>query len=167
MKRLWIIIALLFVFVLTSSVLVACIDMNEDTIIYDITQEKISTQVSVTLDKIKITLKSVESDVGNATVNVVAVKAYEYLEGEKQLYGLSSEKLSADDETLVIGNYKLGTEDTIEIDRYDNEFDRLYSKYYVVYEGKILRGPIYATDIKAISNAVPQFDIKSKKGILG
>ena len=55
MKRLWIIIALLFVFVLTSSVLVACIDMNEDTIIYDITQEKISTQVSVTLDKIKIT----------------------------------------------------------------------------------------------------------------
>lgn len=167
MKRLLQILALVFVFVFAASVFAACVDMEEDTIIYDITQEKISMNVVATSDKIKVQLNSVEDEVGNATVKVVAVKAYEYIEGEKQLYGLSADKLSASDESLIIGEYKLGTEQTIEINRYVDEFDRLYCKFYVVYDGKILRGPVYATDIQPISSATPQFDIKSKKGILG
>lgn len=167
MKRLLQILALFFVVVFSAAIFVACIDLTEDTIIYDVTQEKISAQVIVASDKIKIELSSIESEVGNVTVNVVAVKAYEYLEGEQQFYGLSEDKLSAVDESIVVGNYKLGTSKTIEIARYVGEFDRLYCKYYVVYDGKILRGPVYATDIQPLSNAEPQFDIKSKKGILG
>ncbi len=168
MKKLIPIILLAIVFVLAASALFACTpDMDEDTIIYDLTQEKISVSVSAESNKIKIDLSSAESDVGNAEVKVVYVKAYEYIEGENQFYGLSVDKISADDETIVIGNYKLGTAASLEIDRFNNEFDNLYCKYYVVYEGKILRGPVYATEIKALSNAEPRFDIKSKKGILG
>ncbi len=167
MKRLLRILTFLFVFVLASSVLVACVDMDENTVIGGITQERISMQVFVTSDKIRVELNSVESEVGNATVKVAAVKAYEYIEGEQQLYGLSADKLSASDESTFIGDYKLGTESVVEISRYVDGFDRLYCKYYVVHDGKVLRGPIYATQIDPVSAAVPQFDIKSKKGILG
>ena len=108
MKRLIPIIMLLIVFVLAASALLACTpDMDEDTIIYDLTQEKISVSVNAESNKIKIDLSSAESDVGNAEVKVVYVKAYEYVEGENQFYGLSADKISADDETIVIGNYNL------------------------------------------------------------
>ena len=125
MKRLLRILTFLFVFVLASSVLVACVDMDENTVIGGITQEKISMQVFVTSDKIRVELNSVESEVGNATVKVAAVKAYEYIESEQQLYGLSADKLSASDESTFIGDYKLGTESVVEISRYVDGFDRL------------------------------------------
>lgn len=166
-KSVHIVLILLFVLILASFIFSSCVKPEEDTVIYDVTQEKISAQISATEDKIKINLNSIESEVGNATVNVVAVKAYEYVEGEQEIYGLSSDKFSSDDETIVVGDYKLGTQKNVEINRYADGFDRLYCKYYVVYDGKILRGPLYTTDIQPASDAVPQFDIKSKKGILG
>ena len=142
MKRLLRILTFLFVFVLASSVLVACVDMDENTVIGGITQEKISMQVFVTSDKIRVELNSVESEVGNATVKVAAVKAYEYIESEQQLYGLSADKLSASDESTFIGDYKLGTESVVEISRYVDGFDRLYCKYYVVHDGYANRSRI-------------------------
>ena len=58
MKRLLRILTFLFVFVLASSVLVACVDMDENTVIGGITQEKISMQVFVTSDKIRVELNN-------------------------------------------------------------------------------------------------------------
>ncbi len=147
-------------------VLVGCNKNYDDTIIGEIEQEQISMLVSATHDKIQIELNSNEEEVGNTNVKVIGMKAYQYFEADK-LNGLSKEIVGQD---LVggveIDTYSLGTTKSIEFDRFGEDgYDNLYNKYYVVYGERVLRGPVYATEIEDMITEAPSLDIKSKKGM--
>lgn len=132
----------------------------------DEAQQSISMEVSATSDKMLIDITSNEEDVGNAETQVVALPAYEYLVGD-QYSGLSEDIIDIADAT-VVGEYTLGTNATVEFDRVDvSGYDAIYNKYYIVAQDKILKGPIYTTDIEAEVSAEPTFSALSKKGLLG
>lgn len=69
-----------------------------------------------------------------------------------------------------LGTYKTGDSSTITVDRYKDGYDGLYNKYYLLSEGKIVKGPVYATDIVAKngdSAPAKQSGNLSKKGLFG
>ena len=164
------IIFLCAIMIISGVLLVACEDPEEPplpdedpTIIYDNSQSNISMAVSVGSEKIEVKISSQKEDVGNIAVKVVSMKSFEYIAADTYT-GLSD---SASQGTSV-GEYKLGTEATLAVDRYDNGYDNLYNKYYIVdSEGVILKGPVYATEIAAEVSAEPTFASVSPKGIVG
>lgn len=133
----------------------------------DETQQAISMVVSASADKLTVKLNSSEDKVGNKTAKVIGVKAYEYFKGDT-LKGVSNNVVSSVEGGTAVGDYKLGTETTLEINRLTSDnYDLIYDKYYVILDDKILKGPVYATDIEAQVSANPTLNIKSKKGLLG
>ena len=143
---------------------------DDSDLIPDDAQSKISAISSVNSNTIEIKLSSDSKLVGTSNVKVVALKAYQYLEGDN-FAGLSQDIIDLDDiENYTIGDYTLGSEKTISFDRYDDMgesagYDNLYNKYYLVHEDRIVKGPIYATEIEAKYNETPVLNIKSKKGL--
>lgn len=129
-------------------------------------QKAITMAISASAEKLTVKLNSSEAEVGNKTAKVIGVKAYEYFKGDN-IKGLSENVVSNIGEGTIVGDYKLGTEATLEIDRYKDNFDMIYNKYYVVLDDTILKGPIYTTEIEAQVKNNPTLDLKSKKGLLG
>ena len=163
-KRLAIILLCAIVFT-ASTLLVACKDkkpeQDDPTINYDSIQDKISMIVSVNAEKINVRLSSTE-EAGNATVNVVSTKAYEYLAAD------SYKGLASAGTATVVGEYTLGKDETLTVNRYVNGYDNLYNKYYVVdSEGAILKGPVYATEVCSSVTEQPTLLRNTKKGIVG
>lgn len=143
-------------------------DTNDDsdgqgTDIFEVEQNAIDMQVCLTSDKININLTTKEND-KQGKVDILAVKAYEYFETDSY-NGLSTNKILSSDSTKKIGEYNLGESKTITIERFENEYDRIYDKFYAIQDSTIIKGPIYATEIEAINDVKPDFDIKSKKGV--
>ena len=124
---------------------------------------------TVTSDKIQLNMTSDRSKVGSSTVKVVAVKAYQYLEGDT-FSGVSEDIVKLSDvEPYVVGKYRLGTESEISLARFSDAsggYDGLYNKYYLVHEDKVVKGPVYSTKIEAKYDSVPELSNKSKKGLL-
>ncbi len=144
---------------------------NDDSdLVPDNAQSYISMTSSVTSNKVELQISSDSKNVGSSTVNVVALKAYQYLEDD-QFNGLSIDKIKLNEvDDYVVGEYKLGTEKTIILDRFADAgntagYDNLYNKYYLVQDDKIVKGPIYTTEIEAKYNSVPVLSNKSKKGL--
>ncbi len=97
---------------------------------------------------------------------ILSVKAYEYLSGDS-ISGLSENIVAADSADHIVAEYNLGQTSEIRLPRYEAGYDNIYSKYYLVCDGEIIKGPVYTTETAAVSTAAPQLDIKSKKGMLG
>ncbi len=165
MKKLLSVVFSCVMVLLVGATFAACGKGDDDTVIYDESQNAISMVVGASNDGISISLDSQESEVGTATAKIVSVKAYQYLEAD-EIVGMSLDVVKSKD-AKIVGEYKLGTQQDFWLQRFDEGYDRLYDKYYVVYEDKILKGPVYTTQIEAQRNAQPLLDIKSKKGVLG
>lgn len=134
-----------------------------------VSQSQISMVSSVKDTAVELIINSDEKEVGTSTVKIVSVKPYQYLEGD-DFSGVSTDVIKLTDlENYEVGEYRLGSKKTVSINRYDGEsatgYDNLYKKYYLVGEGKIVKGPVYATEIEAKYSDVPVLSNKSKKGL--
>lgn len=155
--------------VMSSIVLFACGNPNDPTDLRpDPNQDLIEMTVEATDQKINISLVSDSKNVKEQDASVVAVKAYQYLEGDT-ISGLSSNIISINNiSDNVVSTYTTGSTKTISLDRYtDENYDNLYNKYYLVANEKIIKGPVYTTTIQSKNTSTPALNIKSKKGIFG
>ena len=115
-------------------------------------------KVSVTDSEVQVSITGLGID---GTAAVYAVPANYYLGGDN-ITGLGTSTTSA----TAIGAVSLSTGGTVSADRYGNDgSDRLYDKYYIVKDGIIVKGPIYATEIAAKRGKVEK-DVPSKKGLV-
>ena len=97
---------------------------------------------------------------GNGTL--YSVPANEYISGDT-LSGLGS----IVSEGTEIGTFSMKNAVSFEIDRYtETGYDRLYDKYYIVSNGKIVKGPIYATEVSPEKEGEIRIDEPSKKGLV-
>ncbi|MBR3786586.1 MAG: fibronectin type III domain-containing protein [Firmicutes bacterium] len=97
------------------------------------------------------------------------------LSGKATVYGMGpNEYLKADAVSGIVtaneAGYKVGTfsmnkAKTLSVARTKNGYDRAYDKFYVVYDGAIVKGPIYATTIPSAGRKVTK-TVASKKGIV-
>ncbi|HBK01439.1 MAG TPA: hypothetical protein DDY77_00200 [Clostridiales bacterium] len=153
---------------LVAALLPACTIIDKTELDPEKAKSQITMTSIVTSDKIQLKMTSDRKEVGSSTVKVVAVKAYQYLEGDI-FSGVSEDivKLS-DAEPYVVGEYKLGTEAEITLNRFagSSDYDGLYNKYYLVHENDVVKGPVYSTEIEAKYDSVPELINKSKKGLL-
>ena len=95
------------------------------------------------------------------TATLYRVAADEYLAGDE----LTGKSTLTDAKGTVVGEYSCGTTQKFTINRYLNDgSDNLYDKYYLVQNGKILAGPVYATEIASLRTK-PAFEHASKKGV--
>ena len=117
--------------------------------------------------KVKVTVK--ENSI------VIKIKSLGY-SGEASLYHTAPNNyLKADYNSGIvtknvkgrkIADFYMDDEHTFTIKRRTSSgYDRMYDKFYVVYEGGIVKGPIYATKI-ASENRVTIQDVPSKKGLV-
>ena len=89
------------------------------------------------------------------------VESNAYIAGDAYT-GKSTQILSQGEQ---IGEYTCGTTDQIVFDRYSEDgSDNLFDKYYLVQEGTIISGPVYATEIASV-RAIAAFDTHTKKGL--
>ena len=118
------------------------------------------TGVFVNVGKSKVTIRI--NRVGTSgTAQLVRYAANEYFTGDK-LTGMS-ERISASGD--VLGEYTCGTDVEFSANRYLSDgTDTLYSKYYLIQDGKILAGPYYATQIASLRSK-PAFETGTKKGL--
>lgn len=116
--------------------------------------------ISVSDDTITISMNRIGKS-STGTAKVVRMNSNQYRKGDK-VHGLAS----AGTEGSVIGSYKLGRANvSIKTNRYSKYGrDYLYSKYYLVKDGKIVAGPYYATSISAPRASIT-VKTTSKKGI--
>ena len=119
-------------------------------------------------DKIKVTVSgshvtiSVASLGLKGTGTLYSVPANQYISGDK-LKGIAS----GNNKGTKIGTLTLNKSKTFTVSRYSGSgYDRLYDKYYIVRSGKIVRGPVYATDIASFSTAKVEKAVPSKKGLV-
>ena len=98
-------------------------------------------------------------DSGTATLYRVA--ADKYMKGDS-LTGKSQQIVSSG---VIVGEYTCGSTQQFIINRYLSDgSDNLFDKYYLVQNGTILAGPVYASNIYSIRNKAP-FEHASKKGL--
>ena len=98
----------------------------------------------------------------SGTAKVYRYGAEEY-HTKDPLHG-QSQRLSGQGE--LVGDYTCGTSKTITINRYNKDgSDNLYEKYYVIQNGNILAGPVYASEIYSV-RSVDKFDVHTKKGLI-
>ena len=116
--------------------------------------------MTVAADSDEITI-SVSALGGSGTAELHRVAANAYISGDS-LSGKSTELVSGG---TVVGTYTCGSAQEYVISRYDeNGGDNLFDKYYLVQDGVILAGPVYATEI-ASKRSVAAFDTHTKKGL--
>ena len=114
--------------------------------------------VSVSSAKIKVSINKIGKSGDKA--DLYRFEANQYFETD-EYKGYCTDKV----EGTFIGTYDCGTEKEFEFNRYSvTGSDNLYSKYYLIQNGKILAGPVYATEIDSL-RSVPRFDVDTKKGI--
>lgn len=120
-----------------------------------------SVTASATKNHIKLTIQGLGNQ--NNQAKILEVKANEYIAQDSTNYYSEMSKVKGS----VVGYYNLGSSSTITFDRYNAEgYDYIYSKYYIVYQNKLLKGPIYITNIEA-DRTLHDVPASSKKGILG
>lgn len=108
-------------------------------------------------NQITVTINNAGS---SGTAELYSYGANEYHDADV-MRGLSSD-VKAQGELL--GTYDCGTSANITFDRYDDEgADGIYSKYYLIQNGKILAGPVYVTEFSS-ERSVGRFDT-TKKGM--
>lgn len=117
----------------------------------------------------KVTVNVGKSDI---TININKVGK----SGTAQLYRFNADEYFSTDDTVgmsknltkngdIVGEYTCGTTDTITISRYQTDgTDRLYSKYYLIQNDKIIAGPFYASEVSSL-RTVEAFEAASKKGL--
>ena len=113
--------------------------------------------VSASADKITLHLEGVGT---SGTAEIRRLDADAYLTADT-LNGLSKTAGAGE----KVGSYTCGTTADVSFDRFSGGKDRLYSKYYVVQDGKILAGPFYATQI-ASQRSTPAFEMDTIKGLV-
>ena len=154
---------------LAAAFLPACLVEDKTELDPEKAKSHITMTSTVTSDKIQLNMTSDRKEVGSSTVKVVAVKAYQYLEGDT-FSGVSEDIVQLSDvEPYVVGKYRLGTESEISLERFSDAsggYDGLYNKYYLVNENDVVKGPVYSTKIEAKYDSVPELSNKSKKGLL-
>ena len=97
----------------------------------------------------------------SGTATLYRVAADQYINGD-DLTGKSQNIITSG---TVVGEYSCGSAQQFVINRYLSDgSDNLYDKYYLVQNGTILVGPVYATDIYSMRNKAA-FDHASKKGL--
>ena len=116
--------------------------------------------VSVTKSKVIVQVNGVGS---GGTANLYSYDPNDY-HPKDTLRGLSTGNgYSATD----IGEYKLGSNASFEFNRYvhGSGYDNLYRKFYIVKDGNIIAGPVYASEIEAYRDVKP-FETNTKKGLI-
>lgn len=115
-------------------------------------------KVSVTADSIKI---SVEPLGISGQGEIYSVAANDYLAADP-ISGLVTEDAAG----VNVGAIDLGAGGEISLPRVENDSDKLYDKYYIVQGGKIIKGPIYATNIAPKNSGAVEKAVPSKKGLV-
>ena len=97
----------------------------------------------------------------SGTATLYRVAADQYFEGD----ALTGKCQNIVTSGTVVGQYTCGTAQEFIINRYLNDgSDNLYDKYYLIQDGEILVGPVYATDIYSMRSK-EAFQHTSKKGV--
>ena len=97
----------------------------------------------------------------SGTATLYRVAANEYFSGD-ELTGKSTDIVSSG---TVIGEYSCGSTQEFIINRYERDgSDNLYDKYYLIQNGTILCGPVYASTINSMRDK-PAFEQDTKKGL--
>ena len=114
----------------------------------------------VTTDKSSVTIDI--NRVGTkGTAYLYRYDAEDYYLGD-DLHGMSK---NVSDNGEILCEYECGTTSTVTFNRYFNDGrDTLYSKYYLVQNGKILVGPVYSSEIQSVRSTEP-FEQNTKKGL--
>ena len=118
-------------------------------------------KVKVTVSADTVTIKISSLGLGK-TGTLISTNANTYISADAN-DGIVSKNISG----TKIGTFKMNKPFSIDFPRYDeNGYDRLYDKYYVVYDGAIIKGPVYATSISAKYTGAVEKSVPSKKGII-
>lgn len=114
---------------------------------------------------LEITTNSTDEHESGEIFDVVMLKTYEYYDGEEDL-GINYETTEFDEGT-TIGEYVVGEEKTLKIERVSGGgYDNLYCKFVLAQNGKLVAGPFYVTEVSSKSSN-QNIEAKSIKGILG
>ena len=115
-------------------------------------------KVIATEDSIIIKIKPLGFS-GEATLYRTAPN--KYLKADK-ISGVVSKNVTGS----RIADFYMDDSNTFTIDRWTKTgYDRMYDKFYVVYEGGIVKGPVYATTL-ASEDRITTHDVPSKKGLV-
>lgn len=132
---------------------------TEEDIDYKKAADESKIKVSVTEDEVNISVASLGM---SGTGTLYSVPANEYLSGDN-IKGLAA----GGNTGTKVGTLTLNKSKTFTLSRVtDDLHDRLYDKYYVVKDGKIVRGPVYATEITPLRDVKVMKDVPSKKGLV-
>ena len=111
----------------------------------------------------ELTIEMSNIGVYGANGRLVALPSYKYLYGET-VRGLSAE---VEKNPVFIDDYECGTAETVTIDRYFDEVDGIYYKYYVLSDtDTILAGPVYCTQITPKYTHEDPIITKGIKGVM-
>ena len=127
---------------------------------YQLSADAMSAPLVVTVGKGDITI-NVTAIGTSGTAQLYRCDAETYMVGDPMV-GMS-EDVVAEGELLC--DYECGTAISVNTNRYQTGgADNLYCKYYVVQDGTILAGPVYASQIHSIRSQ-PAFPQVTKKGL--
>lgn len=116
-------------------------------------------KVSVFDEEITIKVSSLGK---TGTGTLYSMPADEYFSGDS-IKGLAP----GGNKGTEVGTLNLNKSKTFKVGRYTDDFyDRLYDKYYIVQNNKIVRGPVYATEIAPVRDTKTEMDVASKKGLV-
>lgn len=116
-------------------------------------------KVSVSESDITITIASLGK---TSTGELYRTSANTYIKGD-DISGIVSGRAKG----TRVGTFKMNKKKTFTIGRFSKSgYDRLYDKYYIVSGGKIVKGPIYATEVTPLRDVRVEMDVPSKKGIV-
>ena len=117
--------------------------------------------------KVKVTVKEETIDIkikplgfdGEAVL--YRVSPNNYLKADKNS-GIVTKNVTG----IKVADFYMDDTNTFSIKRFTSSgYDKMYDKYYVVYEGGIVKGPVYASSIASEGRITTQ-DVPSKKGLV-
>ncbi len=123
-------------------------------------------EIGASCDESQITLSISDKDKSNNgdILDVVMLKPFEYFNGETEI-GINY-KSEVRQEGQKIGEYKVGEISTLKIDRFENDgYDKLYNKFLLAKDGKMVAGPFLVSDIKSERDYQSE-QATTKKGVL-
>lgn len=125
---------------------------------YNNASNELKVKVSVSADTVTIKISSLGL---GKTGTLISTNSNTYVSADAN-DGLVSKNVSG----TKIGTFKMNKSATFTLPRYENGYDRLYDKYYVIYDGVIIKGPVYATNIASKHTGAVEKVVPSKKGLV-
>ena len=125
---------------------------------YDNAVNETKVKVSATADQILINIEPLGL---SGQGELYRVAANEYLAADT-ISGL----VTADAAGTKVDNVDLNASASFTLPRVENGCDKLYDKYYIVQSGKIVKGPIYTTNITPKNSGAVEKAVPSKKGLV-